>query len=100
MAGPLPNFHIANASPPILLSYYLLKSIIHLCYPRYNVCVWGGGGTLPQLIRDWCALSSAALKPGSYSFPGMAILLSSSSLGPLPENPKVLPLFPCLTIGQ
>lgn len=25
------NFHIANTSPMILLSYYLLKSIFHLC---------------------------------------------------------------------
>lgn len=49
MAWPLPNFHIANASPPILLNYYLLKSILHFCYPRAN----GGGG-------DW-GCSSLAL---------------------------------------
>ena len=33
-AGPLPNLHIASASPPILLNYYLLKSKFYLCYPR------------------------------------------------------------------
>ena len=53
MTGPLPNFHVANASPPIFLSYYLLKSIFHLCYPRPN-------GEWPQ-------------------GPGMAILKTSSN---------------------
>ena len=38
MAGPLPNFHVANTSPPILLNYYLLKSIFHHCCPRPS---WG-----------------------------------------------------------
>jgi hypothetical protein len=30
MVGALPNFHVASASPPILLSYYLLKFIFYL----------------------------------------------------------------------
>lgn len=34
MTGPLPTFHVANSSPPILLNYYLLKSILYLFYPR------------------------------------------------------------------
>ena len=34
MAGPLPNFHVANTSPLILLSYYFLKSLFPLCYLR------------------------------------------------------------------
>lgn len=42
MAGPLTNFHTANASPPLLLNYYLLNSIFHLCYPRPNQ--WGSLG--------------------------------------------------------
>jgi len=45
MVGLHPSFHMANTSPPILLSYYLLKSIFHLCYPRPNVCGDGGGGS-------------------------------------------------------
>jgi hypothetical protein len=40
IAGPLPNFHIGNASPLILLCYYLLKFIFHLCYLYWLVlCV-------------------------------------------------------------
>jgi hypothetical protein len=38
MVRPLPNFYTANTSPPKLLSYYLLKSIFHLCYLRAS---WG-----------------------------------------------------------
>ena len=72
MAGPLPNFHVANTSPLILLSYYLLKSIFHLCYSRRNA---GTGTTLPLLLHGQYAFLLTALKPGSYPFPGMAILL-------------------------
>lgn len=36
MAVPLPNFHVVNTSLPIFLSYYLLKSMFYLCYPRPN----------------------------------------------------------------
>ena len=64
MFGPLPDFHVANASPLILLNYYLLKSIFHLCYPRPI----GGGGlgtTLPWLLHD-CMLS--LLQPQIWIF--------------------------------
>ena len=40
MAGPLQDLHVANTSPLIFLSYYLLKSIFHFCCPRSN----GDGG--------------------------------------------------------
>ena len=94
VAGPLSNLHAANTSPLILLSYYLLKSIFHLCYSRPS----GAGeplGHLPWLLHDRSALSSAALKPGSYSFLSMAILLL-----PWPTNPEVLPLSFCPAIGH
>lgn len=53
IAGPLPNFHIGNASPLILLCYYLLKFIFHLCYPRSR-WRWGlAGAVLFWLLHDW-----------------------------------------------
>ena len=61
MAGPLPNFHYANASPPTLLTYYVPKSAFHLCYPRLS------GGPLGLLF------------PGSYMI-GMPLFLLLSSL--------------------
>ena len=70
MTGPLPNFHIANFSLPILLNYYLLKSIILLCCPIPH------DGGLERLFPSFYiigTLSSAAFKPASYYFPGMVI---------------------------
>lgn len=74
MAGPLPNFHVANLSPLIFLSNYLLKSIFYPCCPRPSVWGWGCWGHLPWHLHDWYVLSSAPLRPGPYSFPGMAVL--------------------------
>ena len=81
MTGPLSKLHITNSTPPILLSYYLLKSVFHLCCPRPN----GGGrklGPLFPLFRDCYALFSAALRPAPYSFLSTEIL-NPSSLRPL-----------------
>ena len=99
MAGPLLNLHMANASPLILLSYYLLKSMFHLCYPRPNGGQ-GPGAALPRLLYHWCALSSAALKPGPYSFSGMVFPILLPLSVPLPTNPKVPLLSPCSAIGH
>ena len=48
--------------------------------------MWGGVGgdaTLPQFLHDRYALP-ALLRPGPYSFPGMAVIPPPSSLsGPL-----------------
>lgn len=72
MARPLPNFHIANASPPILLNYYKRKSIFHFCYPRAN----GGGGLLLPGSYVIVYFLFCSLKPGSFSSSGMVSLLS------------------------
>lgn len=92
MVGPLPNLLVANTSPPILLSYDLLKSILHLRCPRPNG--EGAGWGCSSL-----ALNSVALLPTPYSFPSMAILNPFLSV-PLPMDPKALPLSPCPAIGQ
>ena len=89
MAGPLPNLHVANAALLILLSYYLLKSIFHLCYPR------------PKYVGRLGPFS-----PGSYilvvslprAFPSM-VVLNPPPLSSLPANPKVPPLFSCPATG-
>lgn len=81
MAGPLPNFHVANAFPPILLNYYLLKSIFHLYYPRPSQgAPWGCSS---PAITWLCALMSPALKPD---------LLLPQHGGTQP----LFPWFPCL----
>jgi len=99
MVGPLPNFHVANASPPVLLSYYLLKFIFHVCYPRPSGGCWGKLGPLfpGSSMISMRSLSSAALKPGSYSF--LAWRISFLPLVPLTTNPKVPPLSSCPAIG-
>lgn len=51
----------------------VVKIYIPSCYSRPNE--GSPGAALPQLLHDCYALSSAALKPGSYSAPGMVILL-------------------------
>lgn len=51
----------------ILLSYYLVKSIFRICYPRPN---WGRVlGPLFPCSYMIGTLSSTALKPASSSFP-------------------------------
>ena len=93
MAGPLPNFHVANTSPPILLSYYLLKSIFHLCYSRPNE----GAGAAPRLLHSWYSIfhiSQACILflPWNGKSPPSSVSL--------PTNPKVPPLTPCPAIGH
>lgn len=77
MAWPLPNFHVADVSPPIFLNYYLLKSILHFCYARVN---GGDGGWGPLLSGSYMIVYFlfCSLKPGSFSFSGMVITLSPS----------------------
>lgn len=65
----------AHASPPILLSYYLVKSIFHLCCPRPNGGREGPGAALPRLLYHWCALSSAALKKAWILFVFLLLVL-------------------------
>ena len=59
MSGPLPNFHVSYTSTPMHLSYYVLKYIFHLCYPRPNGGGGGGGWGSGYPALTW---SSAALK--------------------------------------
>lgn len=82
MAGQLLNFHVANTSSLILLSYYLLKSMVHLCCSRPNVGQ-DPGAALPWPSYGWCTLSSVPLRPGSYCFPHIVVLPPPSSHGPL-----------------
>lgn len=51
-AGPLPNFHFANTSPPKFLTYYFLKSIFYPCYTRPNVGR-SLGAALSHLLHNW-----------------------------------------------
>ena len=81
MSEPLPNIHVANASPLILLSYYLLKSIFHLCYLRPK-----GRGT-------------GAILPGSYMIVRCSLLQLSSLIFLFPHHggtKSFCPWFPCL----
>lgn len=55
-----PEFWVANTSTPILLNYYLVKSVFHPCYQRPNV--GDAGAALP-----WLVLCSEALKFASSS---------------------------------
>lgn len=90
MTGPLPNHHIANACPPILLNYYLLISIFHLRYPR----IQSGEGLLGLLFLSFLSRSSQA---HSSCFRVMAILKSSSSFPFSPSSLSASPspfLFP------
>lgn len=96
MARSLPNFYLANAFPPILLSYDLLKSIFHLCYPRPKRGEgWVPGATLPQLLLA-CTRSLLQLSI-LHSIPFLAVVIPSF---PLSRNPKVPPLSPCSAIGH
>ena len=40
MARLLLKLYMGNTSPPIYVSYCLLKSIFHLCCPRSNGGIW------------------------------------------------------------
>lgn len=97
MVGPLPNFHVAKVFPLILLNYHLLKFIFLLCCPGPM------GGALFPSSYVIATVSSAALKPASYSFPGMAILpltlspclkILHAASGSLPSDrpPEILPI--------
>lgn len=73
MVRPVPNFCVANASSPVFLNYYLLKSIVRLCYPRPKQGVPLG----PLFPDSYMAEHSPALC-GSSCLPIMAILNPSS----------------------
>jgi hypothetical protein len=81
MVGPLSNFHVANASPVIILRHSLLKSIFHLCYSR---CNGGGvaGATLPQILYD-CMFSLLQLSCLILLLPWYGCTKPSSSPGSL-----------------
>jgi hypothetical protein len=92
IAWSLANFHIVNTSPTILLSYYLLKFIFHLCYPRPSggwLLLFPGSsmiGVLP-LLQLW----TLVLFWHGNSPPSSVLL---------PSNPKVLSLSPFPAVGQ
>lgn len=91
MDWPLLNFNAANIYFSILPSYYLLKYIFHLCNPRPNQ-----GLSSLALTLLVCLLSC-------HSQVWILFLLwhgnSAYSSVPLPMNPKVSPLSPCLAIS-
>jgi hypothetical protein len=84
-----PNIHMSNTSPPIFLSYYLLKFIFHSCCPRPSVEVgwevvvvvvvevgWVGGW--------WWWLEP--LFPGSYMMAMLSFLHPTGLVLPFPER--------------
>jgi hypothetical protein len=99
MTGSLQNLHVANTSPLIFLSYYLLKIYIPSLLPQIQSGASWGHFSLALtclLCSFFCTSQVCSLllfwHGGSVSF-----CLTSV---PLPANPKVLPLFPCSTIGH
>ena len=81
-AGPLPHFPEANTlSPLIFLSYYFLKFISHLCYPRSSRGVAPGAAS-PWFLHGWFSVL-AALMLTSYAFPGWRFYNS------LPQPPNL-----------
>ena len=89
MARLLLKLYMANTSPPIYLSYCLLKSIFHLCCPRSNGGIWSRSsmiGVLP-LLQLW----TLVLFWHGNSPPSSVLL---------PSNPKVLSLSPFPAVGQ
>ena len=84
MARPLPNPHVTNSSPLILLSYYLLDSLFLLCYPRPSV------GPLGPFFSDSYML---ALSVQCFTEHEGFVL-------PLPMNPNILSPSPCPTISH
>ena len=87
MVGPLSNLHVANASPPRLLSYYLLKSIFCLCCPRRGWGNWGPPGATLFLLLLVGYLSD-------LYFSGPVFLLSGHG----GSISFFFPHFPCLQI--
>jgi hypothetical protein len=88
MAGPLPIFHIANASPLILLNYYLLKFIFHL-YTQCGEESWDRcSPTLTWL--ELCPLQLSGLHP----VPLPSWRFSTSSVFPVwePKSPTSVSL--------
>lgn len=94
MAGPLPSIHMANTlSPPVFLSYYLLKLIFHLGCPKPRPPVLLGHDC--QFLYDGYVLSFANLSPGILLPPQHGSYLLLPPLVPCWGILKVLPLFPC-----
>jgi hypothetical protein len=87
MSGPLPNYYIVSASPLILLSYYLLLSIFHLCYPSPS---WGRG--------SWgCFFSALILNCSFYLFTFQ--MLTHTRFPVSPHEPPSHRPSPCLYEG-
>ena len=97
MAGLLPNFHVTNSFPPVLLNYYLTNSIFHLCYHRPK---WqpGLGGWLAGSVLPWILFVNSLL----YSSQSCILFLSwqwwSSILLLWSPWPQILKSFLCLSV--
>lgn len=95
MAEPLPNIHMVNASPPVFLSYYLLKSIYYLC--ALDLAGQPSWAAFPLHLHVG-GLSLLYLS-GVVLCPSCGKIFSSYSLCLFPGILKVPPLSPSPAIG-